>query len=211
MEFSVRTGHLLSFIVVFFAGVGVGVLSARGTPAPASPASQTSSVPPLSVPASKGAALRRARPGVETAELEACRRSAAFLEGQLKTYEGVPQAWPEGVAPNFASGALRDQLSAAWAGKAEVREMDCEEYPCIVELQLTTGEPSCCSQLDDALPRELMYREGHANVQITDDGTFAVEAFGDPGRWNDGIALRASWRVEEAAALLRERLAETSA
>ena len=57
-----------------------------------------------------------------------------------------------------------------------------------MEFSLRTGEQSCCSQLDDALPRELMYREGHANVQITDDGTYAVEAFGDLGRWNDDIA-----------------------
>ncbi len=202
---------LLLVAAGFLVGLAVGRITVPAPEAAPAPAASVATVPSVSIPAVSATPLRRPRPGVETEDLAECRRSAAMLAGQLQTYEGVPQVWPAGVEGAFGAAELRSRLAVAWAGKAEVREVDCDEYPCLVELRLTTGDRSCCVQLDEALPPELASREGKSHITGTDDGMYAVMAFGDPSRWSDDIDLRTSWRVDEAGALLGERLADASA
>ena len=124
---------------------------------------------------------------------------------------GVPQPWPAAVRPAFREPALRQQLAEAWAGVAEVREVSCEEYPCLVKLRLLTGDDSCCVQLDSLLPQALQLRMGESYVYGFEElGMNAILAFGDPAHWSAEIEKRTDWRVDDAGDLPADELREES-
>lgn len=141
-----------------------------------------------------------------------CARALAFARGQLKTYEGIEQAWPTGVAREFREASLEQALRRAWANAAEVQRLDCEEYPCLVTFRLTTGDDSCCTQLYALLPETLSGRKGHSFMYGDENGVMhAVIPFGDDEQWSDEVSKRTTWRVSEAGQELIESVKDVSA
>lgn len=186
-----------------FALGGLAGWSTRPEPAPTAPP------PAPREPAAPSPRAPAPCPPAEAASpaLAQCQLMTTLLERQLRVYEGEPQGWPEGVAPAFFGTALRASLAEAWRDKAELRGVDCSEYPCLVTLRLSTDEDSCCQQLNSILPPDLADKRGSQfMLGYEDRGMYAVIPFGDPAQWGDDVELRTRHRVDEAAEILRDDL-----
>jgi hypothetical protein len=135
-----------------------------------------------------------------------CEHARDFYRAQLVVYEGTPQAWPSDVPDAFRETALADTLRRSFDGLATVNEMDCEEYPCIALVALTSDDPSCCTQIEERLPDPVRQKMGGANMYQTEDGPMAAAlAFGAPDQWNADINTRATWRMEQMVEEARSR------
>jgi hypothetical protein len=143
------------------------------------------------------------------APLVSCEREAAFLRAQLEVYEGRPQAWPVELSPHFQPEDLERALVESWVGVGEITDMACDEYPCIVTVELINGESSCCSQLQEGLPEELLFStlHSHGYKPDVDSNMFAVLAMGDRTRTTEDLSVRIDWRIERALELLEQELA----
>ena len=76
--------------------------------------------------------------------------------------------------------------------------MDCEEYPCIALVALTSDDQSCCTQIEERLPDPVRQKVGGANMYQTEDGRMAAAlTFGAPDRWNADVNTRATWRMQQ--------------
>jgi hypothetical protein len=124
-----------------------------------------------------------------------CEHVRDFYRAQLVVYEGAPQPWPVDVPETFRETQLRDTLVRSLDGVASVNELDCEEYPCIALVALTSDDQPCCTQIYERLPD---YKIGGVKFYQTEDGRMvAAVALGAPERWNADVDTRAKWRMEQ--------------
>jgi hypothetical protein len=189
---------------LFVAGALVGNF---GREPPSLPASRERHDPP---PIGGAASMvRMHETPVACPELDECEQARAFLASQLVVYEGVEQPWPDGIPDAYHATELRALLSTAWQDVGEIQNMDCGEYPCLVTVRLTTGEQSCCPQLETRIPTSLAERhEGGGYFHGHDvAGMHAVLPFGNEHFWTTEIETRTQWRVDRAAEILSDSLA----
>ena len=64
-------------------------------------------------------------------ELAQCEQLRDFYKAQLVVYEGTPQPWPTGGAPDFTEPNRARTLAASIAPVGRVESLDCNEYPCV--------------------------------------------------------------------------------
>ena len=113
-------------------------------------------------------------------------------------YEGAPQPWSADVPSAFTEAPLGETLARSFDGLATVKELDCEEYPCIALVALTSDDPSCCEQIEERLPDPVRQKVGGAYMYQTEDGRMAAAlAFAAPERWNDDVSTRSTWRMKQ--------------
>jgi hypothetical protein len=164
----------------------------REVPAVAPPAPSTASAPPTA----SAPALTR------DAELEALRAQVAALQAQLETElkvrrmtEGAPIPPPPGVAARFTDekhlvATFNQALKEAGFDKAQVSNVDCSEYPCIV---FGTG----FGERDD-MPKLLKsasmaeYRDDHTS-------TWGFSRSGDPASRFFAVAITPRGSERDAA------------
>ena len=188
-----RWRFALSVCAAFVAGAFTGWIFRRGSERPPVVGVADVEQPSVSRVARVGEPARSC-----DEKISDCEQARDFYRAQLVVYEGTPQPWPVDVPDAFRETALRDTLVRSADGIATVNEMDCEEYPCIALVAMTSDDPSCCAQIEERLPDSVRHKMGGANMYQTEDGRMAAAlAFGSPDRWSEDINTRAWWRMQQ--------------
>lgn len=93
-------------------------------------------------------------------------------------------------------------LVESWAGMADIIELDCSEFPCIVLAQMVNGDTHCCPQLSDSLP-ESFKATGAKMISSKSisrgggEGMYVITSFIDSPSWTDDVSLRTEWRQDQ--------------
>lgn len=136
-----------SSLLIF--GVGMlmgGVLGRRPVepdePPPATPPAEAPRVVDLELPSDcdgRLAALDAEIARIE-GELRATRLTARMQEAARVEREGEPVPWPDDVDPRLAPEAIRAAFAAAAEASAVavLHDVECDEFPCLLTLEMTT-------------------------------------------------------------------------
>ncbi len=139
------------------------------------------------------------------ARLEALDLENAFLKGQLQTYEGTTQAWPEDVAPSLTPDGFQTALEAVAAQLEgfDLSDLDCSEYPCIGQFT-GLGDPADVHQISEAM-------QGHLADQFDDEdfdvmASIAIKQHEEDGPAGVSMQVVALDNAEEADPGMQQRL-----
>lgn len=127
--------------------------------------------------------------------------------------EGIPQPWPDDVAPSLRSSAFEATVrSAANETGFRVLSMDCSEYPCVATIDKSEGllvaSGSSSKDLEvliDALDVGDDVRAGPSRSALTREGRYVSSfALVDQNIDNaEGAERRLQWRLERAQKQVR--------
>lgn len=185
----------------------------RQTVTPQTPLSPTPrQVTTRTTEASPDAAALQAEIDALSEQLEAAQLQKALARGQLASYQGAPQAWPDDAPEALRAEGFSERLAAALADMAhlELVSVDCDEYPCFAVIESHSDSDDWGDDLDavgqslkeaygDALGDEVGV--GHWRSEIGRDGdNVRLEGLviAGPGTDDADNAARTNYRIESA-------------